>query len=167
MLHVTSAGLKEFAILTALDDLPCRLLEAIELPAIGPRNVDDVNEYPNPAFFEMGRGAQRHHTAQHTTVVQIKRKLPKRGSVATAHKQAPRRKTQQCPHLLCSKRYRCLYWTPVQQIGVQFVRRLATRHLRSRPTGSLSIAAIPLAAPSALYPLPSCVCAPNSQQCLR
>lgn len=63
-LQLTSTGLKEFAILTAVDDLLCRLLEAIALLAIGPRNVEYVKAYPNPAFFDVREGGVRRGTAQ-------------------------------------------------------------------------------------------------------
>lgn len=55
-LHFTSSGLKEFAILTAVEVLPCRLRQASVLLAVGPRNVD-VKAYPNPAFFGTKRSA--------------------------------------------------------------------------------------------------------------
>lgn len=80
VLHFTFTGSKELAILTAVGDLPCRPPEAIVLlgTCSGPRNVDDVKAYPNPAFFEMGRGITQQYSLHqaHNT---------KRGSEEAAH----------------------------------------------------------------------------------
>lgn len=47
--NITSAG--ELAILNALADLACHLLEVDVLLVRGPQKDDDVNAYTNPAFY--------------------------------------------------------------------------------------------------------------------